>query len=78
MCALKRIIAEAEEGGATDPAAAQQLPQQEGQGAVVVTERDFLDALGSLTPSLSQEELARYLALKAHYDSQQGTAVARA
>ena len=30
---------------------------------------DFRGALGSLTPSLSQEELAKYLQLKAHYES---------
>ncbi len=62
MCALKRTIAETEDQG-VDLAAVQE---------VSVHERDFLDALASLTPSLSQEELARYLALKAHYDARQG------
>jgi SpoVK/Ycf46/Vps4 family AAA+-type ATPase len=41
---------------------------------VVVRQRDFLDALAALKPSLSREELDRYLALKAHYDGKQGFA----
>ena len=51
------------EGGSTEAAA---------PPAVVVEAADFAAALAALTPSLSREELARYLALKAHYEGQRG------
>jgi hypothetical protein len=37
-----------------------------------VTASDFKEALANLTPSLSVDELERYLAIKRHYDAQQG------
>jgi SpoVK/Ycf46/Vps4 family AAA+-type ATPase len=36
---------------------------------VEVGMEDFRRALANLTPSLSQEELDKYLQLKAHYES---------
>lgn len=39
---------------------------------ITVCQADFLQALAALTPSLSADELARYLAIKQHYDAQQG------
>ncbi|KAI8467615.1 MAG: hypothetical protein J3K34DRAFT_523599 [Monoraphidium minutum] len=82
MGALKRRIAEREGAGAaaeaalhgTGPAggaAARGGVLQEG-GRLVVAHADFLEALAALSPSLSREELGRYLALKDHYDAQQG------
>jgi hypothetical protein len=65
------------EGGRGDKQHQQQHQQQKlGQGpggspAVTVTHADFTAALAALTPSLSADELARYLALKRHYDAQQ-------
>ena len=37
-----------------------------------MTAADFNEALANLTPSLSVDELERYLAIKKHYDAQQG------
>ncbi len=74
MCALKRRIADLEDAEGEE--AAGQLPRGSSEGPpderLVVCQVDFLEALSNLTPSLSREELGRYLALKAHYDSQQG------
>jgi SpoVK/Ycf46/Vps4 family AAA+-type ATPase len=48
------------------------IQEEEEDDEVVVRQRDFVDALSALKPSLSREELDRYLALKAHYDARQG------
>lgn len=54
------------------------LHQQSSSEQIMVAQTDFLQALAALTPSLSADELARYLAIKQHYDSQQGFGQAQA
>jgi hypothetical protein len=49
-----------------------QEPQEQPQPVLEVTQQDFVQALAALTPSLSREDIARYEAIKQHYDSQQG------
>lgn len=44
----------------------------EDEEPLVVCQSHFRTALDNLTPSLSQEELARYQAIKQLYDAQQG------
>lgn len=49
------------------------LPPACTAGQVVqVTSADFSGALAALQPSLSAAELARYAAIRDHYESQQG------
>lgn len=80
MVAFKRHISNSEQehvqdspAHTHDAAGPRQLQGHQGEAAVLeVCQDDFLQALAALTPSLSQEELSRYLAIKQHYDAQQG------
>jgi len=80
MVSFKRHISSSEQehvqdspAHTQDAAGLQQLQGHQAEAAVLeVCQDDFLQALAALTPSLSQEELSRYLAIKQHYDAQQG------
>lgn len=86
MVAFKRHISTTESNDSSSSSSCQQLgestgqplkqQQEDGKGSAAmeleVCQADFVQALAALTPSLSQEELSRYLAIKQHYDAQQG------
>lgn len=85
MVAFKRHISttESDDGSSSSQqlgeSTGQTLKQQQEWGGsaameLEVRQADFVQALAALTPSLSQEELSRYLAIKQHYDAQQGFA----
>jgi peroxin-6 len=78
MLAFKRHISSSSSSSSSNESTATDGQQQQQQGGaslqLEVCQCDFQQALAALTPSLSQEELARYLAIKQHYDAQQGFA----
>lgn len=77
MVAFKRHISSNSNSSSDETTATDGQQQQQQGGASLqleVCQCDFQQALAALTPSLSQEELARYLAIKQHYDAQQGFA----